>query len=45
MTASVLKQDPDTGKVQKNAMYEDNTKPANSWGNSLCQDTKSNQIK
>ena len=32
MTASVLKQDPDTYKVQKNAMYEDKAKPANSWG-------------
>ena len=28
MTGSVLKQDPNTKKVQKNAIYEDKSKPA-----------------
>ena len=33
MTATVLKQDPKTQKVQKNAVYYDKTKPANFRGN------------
>ena len=40
MSASVLKQDPNTEKVQKNAIYWDKTKPANFRGNPLCQATK-----
>ena len=40
MTASVLKQDPNTQKVQKNAFYLDKTQPAHFWGNPLCQATK-----
>ena len=36
---SVLKQDPNTKKVQKNVIYY-KTKPANFGGNPLCQATK-----
>ena len=40
MTASVLKQDPNTEKVKKNVLYQDQTTPANFQGNPLCQVTK-----
>ena len=40
MTASVLKQDPNTKKVQKNSVYQDKTQPAKVRGNPLCQATK-----
>ena len=40
MIASVLKQNPTTKKVQKNAIYQDKTKAANVRGNPLCQATK-----
>ena len=33
MTASVLKQDPNTQKIQKNAIHWDKTQPANFRGN------------
>ena len=41
-STSILKQDPNTQKVQKNAIYWDKTQPANLWGNNntLCQATK-----
>ena len=40
MTASVLKQDSNTTKVQKNAICEDKTQYANFRGNPLYQATK-----
>ena len=40
MTTSVLKQDPNTEKVQKNAVCEEKTQRANFWGNPLCQAAK-----
>ena len=40
MTANVLKQDPNTYKVQQNAIYWDKTKLANFRGNPLYQATK-----
>ena len=40
MTASILKQDPDTEKIQKNAIYEDKTEHTNFQGNPLYQATK-----
>ena len=40
MTAGVLKQDPNTQKVQKNAIYCDKTQTANVRGNPLYQATK-----
>ena len=40
MTASVLKQDPNTQKVQWNAIYQDETQHANFLGNPLYQATK-----
>jgi len=33
MIGSILKQDPNTRKVKKNAIYEDKTQGANIWGN------------
>ena len=40
MTASVLKQDPNTWKVQKNAAYYDKTQHANFRGNPLYRSIK-----
>ena len=40
MTASVLKQDPNTSKAQKNAIYQGKHNSANFWGNPLYQTTK-----
>ena len=40
MTASILKQDPDTEKIQKNAIYEDKTEHTNFQGNPLYQAKK-----
>ena len=40
MTAIVLKQDPNTKEVQRNAIYLDKTQLADFRGNSLCQARK-----
>ena len=40
MTASIPKQDPNTQKVQKNAVYEDKIQHANFQSNPLYQATK-----
>ena len=45
MTASILKQDPNTWKVKQkqnktSAIYYDKTKQANFWGKTLLQATK-----
>ena len=40
MTARVLKEDPKTGKVQKNACYDTDTQSANVWGNSPLSSDK-----
>ena len=40
MTASVLKQDPNTQKVQRSAVYSDKTQHVNFQGNALYQATK-----
>ena len=40
MTASVLKQDPNTRKVQRSAVYSDKTQHVNFQGNALYQATK-----
>ena len=40
MTASILKQDPNTQKVVKNAIYEDKTQHVYFGGNPLIQATK-----
>ena len=37
MTAGVLKQDPNTQNIKKNAIYQDKTQPANFRGNPLYQ--------
>ena len=42
MTANILKQDPNTWNVQKNAIYLDKTQYANCRGNPLYQATKQN---
>ena len=40
MATSVLKQDPNTKKVRKNAIYQDKTQHANVRGNPLYKATK-----
>ena len=40
MAANFLKQDPNTYKIQQNAIYRDKTKLANFRGNPLYQATK-----
>ena len=40
MIGSILKQDPNTRKVKKNAIYEDKTQRANIWGNPPYPATK-----
>ena len=40
MTASILKQDPNTQKAEKNVIYFDKTQHANFLGNPLYQATK-----
>ena len=40
MTASILKQDPNTEKVEKNAIYQDKSQHANFRGNPLYQAMK-----
>ena len=40
MTASGLKEDPNTEKVPNNAIYQDKTQHANFQGNPLYQATK-----
>ena len=40
MTASILKQVPNTSEIQKNTVYQDKTQHANFLGNPLYQATK-----